>query len=109
MFVFGGFNVHYKDWLTYSGGPDKAGEICYNFSVSNDFVQMFNIPSQIPDCYSHWPALLDLFLSSDGSICSKMTCHLLRNSDHVVVSVSIVFPSNSKWDVLFHHTAYDYS
>ena len=32
----------------------------------------------------------------------------LRNSDHVVVSVSIDFPSNSKQDVLFH-IAYDCS
>ena len=33
----------------------------------------------------------------------------LRNSDHIVVSVSIDFPSNSQWDVLFHRIAYDYS
>ena len=26
----------------------------------------------------------------------------------VVVSASIDFPSNSKWDALFHHIAYDY-
>ena len=32
VFVFGDFNVHHKDWLTYSGGTDKAGELCYNFS-----------------------------------------------------------------------------
>ena len=33
----------------------------------------------------------------------------LRNSDHVAVSVSIDFPSNSQWNTLFHHIAYDYS
>ena len=33
----------------------------------------------------------------------------LRNSGHVVVSVSIDFPSNSQWDVLFHRIVYDYS
>ena len=33
----------------------------------------------------------------------------LGNSDHVVVSVSIDFPSNSQQDALFHHIAYDYS
>ena len=33
----------------------------------------------------------------------------LGNSDHVVVSVSIDFPSNSQRDVPFHHVAYDYS
>ena len=32
-----------------------------------------------------------------------------RNSDHVVVSVSIDFPSNSKRDAPFHCIAYDYS
>ena len=33
----------------------------------------------------------------------------LGNSDHVVVSVSIDFPINSKWDALFHCIAYYYS
>ena len=33
----------------------------------------------------------------------------LGNSDHVVVSVSIDFPSNSKWDAPFHHITYDCS
>ena len=32
----------------------------------------------------------------------------LGNSDHVVVSVSIVFPINSKQDALFHRVAYYY-
>ena len=31
------------------------------------------------------------------------------NSDHLVVSVSIDFPSNSQQDSLFHHIAYGYS
>ena len=33
----------------------------------------------------------------------------LGNSDHVLGSVSTDVPSKSKWDALFHHTAYDYS
>ena len=33
----------------------------------------------------------------------------LRNSDHVVFSVSIDFPSNSQWDAPFHCIGYDYS
>ena len=33
----------------------------------------------------------------------------LGNSDHVVVSVSIGFPINSKQDTPFHRVAYDYS
>ena len=109
MFVFGDFNVHHKDWLTYSGGTDRPGELCYNFSISNDLTQMVNFPTQIPDCDSHSPALLDLFISSDASICSTMAFPPLGNSDHVVVSVSIDFPTNSQRDAPFHCIAYDYS
>ena len=79
VFVFGDFNVHHRDLLTYSGGP------------------------------IHSPAPLDLFLSSDTSICSTMAFPPLGNSDHVVVSVSIDFPINSKQDTPFHRVAYDYS
>ena len=67
---------------------------------------MVNFPTQIPYCDSHSPALLDLFISSDAGICSTMAFLLLRNSDHVVVSVSIDVPSYSLWDALFHHIAY---
>ena len=69
---------------------------------------MVNFPTWIPDCDSHSSALLDLFLSSDASICS-MAFPLLENSDHVLVSVSIDFPSNTKQDALFCYIAYDYS
>ena len=109
VFVFGDFNVHHKDWLTYSSGTDRPGELCYNFSISNDLTQMVDFPTQIPDCDSHSPALLDLFISSDASICSTMAFPPLGNSDHVVVSVSIDFPTNSQQDAPFHCIAYDYS
>ena len=109
VFVFRDFNVHHKDWLPYSGATDRPGELCYNFSISNDLTQMVNFPTRIPDCDSHSPALLDLFLSSDASICSTMAFSPLGNSDHVVVSFSIDFPSNSQWDAPFHSIAYDYS
>ena len=71
-----------------------------------DLTQMVNFPTQIPDCDSHSSALLELFVSSDTSICSTMAFPPLGNSDHVVVSVSIDFPSNSQRDSLFHHIAY---
>ena len=61
----------------------------YNFSISNEITEMVD---------SHSPALLDLFLSSDASICSTMAFPPLGNSDHVVVSVSIDFPSNLQQD-----------
>ena len=54
------------------------------------------------------PALLDLFISFDTSICSTMAFPSLGNSDHVVVSVSIDFPSNSQQDAPFHHIPPDY-
>ena len=84
VFIFGDFNVHHKDWLTYSGGTDRPGELCYNFSISGDLTQMVNFPTRIPVLlfwiYSFLP---------------------LGNSDHVV-SVSIDFPTNSQRDALFH-------
>ena len=92
VFVFGDFNVHHKDWLTYSSGTDRPGELCYNFSISNDLTQMVNLSTRIPDCDSHSPALLNLFLSSDARISSAMAFPPLGHSDHVAVSVSIDFP-----------------
>ena len=40
VFVFGNFNVHHKDWLTYSWGTDRPGELCYNFSILNYLTQL---------------------------------------------------------------------
>ena len=105
VMVFGDLNVHHKYWLTYSGGADRAGELCLsNFSISNDLTQIANFPTRIADCDSHSPALLDLFLSSDASICS-----ISLHWEILIVSVFIEFPVNSKQDALFYCTAYDYS
>ena len=81
MFIFEDFNVHDKDC---SGGTDRSGELCYNFFVTNDFTQLVNLPACFPDCDCHSPALLDIFFSFDGSICSTMAFPPLGNSDHVV-------------------------
>ena len=86
---------------------DRPGELCYNFSISSDFTQMFNFPTCIMDCDSHSCALLDLFLS-DASVCSTMSFPPLGNSDQVL-SVSIDYPTNSKQDASFYCIAYDYS
>ena len=77
--------------------------------ISNDLTRIVNFPTQISDCDSHSPAHLDLFLSSDAGICSTMAFPPLGNSDHVVISVSIDFPTNSQRDAPFHCIAYDYS
>ena len=92
VFVFGDFNVHHKDWLTHSELIDLV-----NFAITF-LSQMtllrwltFLLGSQTD---SH--SLLDLFLSSDASICSMIAFPPLGNSDHVVVLVSIDFPTNSQ-------------
>ena len=77
--------------------------------ISNNPTQMVNFPTRIPDCDYHSFVLLDLFLSSDASICSTIAFPLLGNSDQDVVSVWIDFLSNSQQDALFHRIAYDYS
>ena len=71
--------------------------------------QMINLPTRIPDCDCHSPALLNLFISSGTSICSTMAVHWEILIDHVVASVSIDFPLNSQRDAPFHRIAYDYS
>ena len=47
VFVFGNFNVDHKDWLTYSGGTDQLGELCYNNT------QMISFPTWTPDYDCH--------------------------------------------------------
>ena len=91
MFVFRDFNVHHRDWLTYSDGTDRPGELCYNFCISNDLAQMLNFPT-----------LLDLFISYDANICFTMAFPLLGNSDHVIVLVYMDFPSYSGCPVSSH-------
>ena len=66
------FNVNYKGWLTYLDATDWPGKLYYNFSFSNDLTQMATFPTWIPDCDSHSPGLLDLFIS-DPNICFTMT------------------------------------
>ena len=88
---------------------DLVNSVIIFVIISNDLTQMYNFPAQIPDCDPHSPALVDLFISSDASICSAMAFPPLGNSDHVIVLVSIDFLSNSKQDALFHCIAYDYS
>ena len=39
VFIFRDFHVHHKDWLTYAGGTDRHGELCCNFSISNDLLR----------------------------------------------------------------------
>ena len=77
--------------------------------ILNDLNHMVNYATWIPDCDSLSPALVNLFHSSDASICPTMALPPLENSDHVVVSLSIDFPSYSQRDALFHCIPYGYS
>ena len=61
----------------------------------------------VPDCESHTPVLLQVFLSSDPSICSSVAFPPLGSSDHVAISTDLF--SNSKGDALFYCSTYDYS
>ena len=70
---------------------------------------MVNFLTRNLDRDSHSRALLDLFISSFASICSTIAFPPFGNSDHVVISVSIEFSSNSKENTLFHRMAFDYS
>ena len=45
VFVFGDFNVHHKDWVTYSGRTDPTGKLCYNLSILHDLNQMVDFPN----------------------------------------------------------------
>ena len=77
--------------------------------ISNYLTWMVHFPTCFLVCDSFSPALLDLFISSNTSICSTMAFPPLGNSEHVVVSVSIDFPSYSQWDAPFHDIANNYS
>ena len=61
VFVFGDFNVHHKDCLTYSSGTVRPDNLCYNFSISNDLTQM------VKGCVCY--ILLVCFLSLSKSTC----------------------------------------
>ena len=83
-------------------------DLVNSVTISNDITQMVNFPTWTQDCVSHSPALLDLFVSSGAIISSTVALPPLGNSDHVVVTVSIHFPTNSQQDAPFHCIAYDF-
>ena len=74
---------------------------CFNSSSSNNLIHMVNFPTWIPNCDCHSPPPLDLFISTDASICSTVVFLPLGNSDHVVASDSINFLSNLKGNKWF--------
>ena len=90
VFVFGDFNIHHKDWLTYLGGTDRSGD---NFSISNDLTQMVNFPTRIPDCDSHSAALwIYLFLLTLVFVLQWLSLHW-----EILIMLLSQFP------LTFHH------
>ena len=114
VFACGDFNVHHKNLLTYSGGADRPGELCYNFLSQTDLLRRLTVlhgslGMSLTVLFSLYFYFYALFFSSDSSICYAVAFPPLKNSDHLVASVSIDFPSKSKRDAPFHCKAYDYS
>ena len=103
--VFVDFNICHKDWLTYSGGTDRPGELCYIFSISNDLTQIVNFNTWIPDCDSHSHALwIYSFLLMLVFVLQWLFLHW-----EILIMFSQFPSTNSKWYALFHCIAYDYS
>ena len=50
---------------------------------------MVNLSTRVPNCDSHSPALLDLFIFSGATICSTIAFPPLGDSDIVLVSDSM--------------------
>ena len=77
------------------------------FSISNDLRWLTFLLESLTVTLK--VLLLWICSSFDASICFTMAFPPLGNSDHIVVSVSIDFPINSKQGTPFHRIAYDYS
>ena len=102
-FLFGDFNVHHKDWLTYSR---ELIDLVNSVIVSSDLTQMLTFLLKSPTVTLKSPALLDLFISSKASICSTMAFPPLGSFDHVAVLDFVDFQTNLKQDTLLHCIAY---
>ena len=103
VFVFEDFNVHHRDWLTYSCGTGRTGKFCHNFPYSWSFL-LRKLSYSDPRLWLSQPDSFELFLFS-GASTSAVASPPLKNSDHIFISVFIDFPSNSKGDAFFHTTA----
>ena len=107
VLVLEDFNIHYKDWLTYSDGTDRLGELSLiSLSQMNLFRWLNFLLRCLPLILSL--VLQDWFISSNPDIYSTVAFTPKGSSDHTDVSVSTEIPSNSEI-APFHLTAYDYS
>ena len=87
VFFFGDSNVPHKDLLTYSDGNDRAGKLLLWFF------------------YLKRPALLNLFISSDASICSTVASHPLEILIKILPQFPLIFCETQRGNTPFHlHT-----
>ena len=108
VFVFGDCKVHHNDWLIYETGEiDKPAGLYHNFSIPNNLTKMVHFTTQICDCDSHVPFLLDFFHLS--LVFAQQWVFLCREILIIFLSVSNDFLSNSTRDVLFTVQLIDYS
>ena len=64
---------------------------------------MVKFPTRTPDCDFHSPALLDFFLLTLVFVLQQLSLHW-----GTLIMLLSQFPSNSKQDLPFYCTAYDY-
>ena len=102
MFVFGDFIVHHKDWLTYSGGTDRLGELCYNFLSQMTLLRwltfLLRSPTVILTVQLFW---IYFFLLTPVLVLQWLSLHWKF--------LIIDFPINSKLDTPIRCISYDYS
>ena len=67
-----------KDWLTYSGGSDGPGKLCYNFSFSNNLTQMVNFPIRIAECNSHADWMVVMVFKLGASVAASEFCEWVQ-------------------------------
>ena len=85
VFVFGDFNVHHIDWLTYSSGTDRSGELCCDFSIPNDLTHIVvSVNTDFPSFYSQWDVLFhhiahDYFCANLDGFCGHLRDVLLED------------------------------
>ena len=111
ILIFGGINVHHRNWLTYSGRTGRPGELCYNFWLCYNSV--INLECWLPHLHTWlWytqSSVSDLFVTSGSELCSAKVSHPMGNSNHLVVSPSIGILLTLLRDAMFHYADSNYS
>ena len=108
VFVFGDFKVHHQDCLTCCGGTGRLCELVIIFlsQMASLILLTLLLRSRTMTLIV---LLFRIYLFLLTLVFVLQWLYLHWETDHVVISVSIDFLSDSKGYVPFHHIAYDYS